>query len=61
MIYGPNDYRRAIVDSEPVGNRQWAYALECGHTVVRRQNGSKRYAICAPCKIAGRRYIERVT
>ncbi len=59
MIYGPHDFRRAIVDSEPAGNRQWAYTLECGHTVIRRQNAAKRYAICGTCQSGNNRLIVR--
>ena len=59
MIYGPNDFRRAITDSQPVGNRQWAYTLECGHQVIRRQNAGKRYAICGTCQAGDNRFIVR--
>ncbi len=44
--------RRAIVSFEPdpANVRKRFYRLECGHTVNRRTNGSKRWALCGDCR-----------
>lgn len=44
--------RRAVVRADPDpsdGNRR-LYRLECGHTISRRTNGSKRWALCGHCE-----------
>lgn len=43
---------RRIVGSAAIqgSDRRWAYTLECGHTVNRRQNSSKRVCLCGFCK-----------
>lgn len=43
--------RRKVLSFEPDpadGHRR-LYRLACGHTVNRRTNGSKRWALCSDC------------
>lgn len=44
--------RRAVVaaGADPADGRRRLYRLECGHTISRRTNGSKRWALCGHCE-----------